>query len=64
MKELLKSNEPLFVYKYKESDGSVKLAKDRHGLTCYIDSSFSDNQKALLDFEIKRNPILPDQVKP
>ena len=36
--------EYLFLYKYKNEDGDKQYAKDRHGITCYVDPTFEENK--------------------
>lgn len=48
---MLQSKEPVFLYRHQDKDGQVRLSKDRHGISCYVDSGFSVNETALINFQ-------------
>ena len=56
-----------FIYKYKEGDESyncTRYARDRHGITCYVDNCFRENDEALLEFEKRIKPIYAEKCRP
>ena len=62
------SEKPLYyIYKYKEdSDGynCTRYARDRHGITCYVDNAFRENDEAYSQFLKNIKQIYPDKCKP
>ena len=61
-------NRPLYyVYKYnEEGDGynCTRYARDRHGITCYVDNALRDNDQAYTEFMKRVKPIFPEKCKP
>ena len=45
------------MYKYQNKEGEVQYAKDRHGITCYVDPTFEENKQAYTKFLKKVGPI-------
>lgn len=56
--------EYLFLYKYKNEEGEIQYAKDRHGITCYVDPTFEENKEAFTKYLRKRAPIEAEDVRP
>lgn len=52
----------MFLYKYKNKDGEVQYCKDRHGITCYVDPTFEENNQAYTKFLKRIKPIEAEAV--
>lgn len=51
------------IYKIVDDNGVARYATDRHGLTCFVDLNFPENQEAFRQELINRSPIQPIEVK-
>jgi hypothetical protein len=55
------SEKPLYyIYRYVEEGedyNCTRYARDRHGITCYVDNCFRENDEAWLNFQRKIKPI-------
>ncbi len=64
------SDKPLyFIYKMKEEEDKdgyscTRYARDRHGITCYVDNCFRENDEAYVNFLKKIKPIYPEKCRP
>lgn len=51
------------IYRYHDKDGNVRLAADRHGMTCFVDMNFPENEAAYVAELNNRSPIFPIRVE-
>jgi hypothetical protein len=54
--------EHLFIYRYTDKDGDVRYSKNRHGITCYVDPTFPQNEDAHTKFLKQVGPIEMEDV--
>ena len=68
LKRSKSSDKPLyFIYKYHEKGEGydcTRYARDRHGITCYVDPAFRENDDAYLAFQRRIKPIYPEKCRP
>ena len=56
-----------YIYKFKQNEegyNCTRYARDRHGVTCYVDNAFRENDEAFLQFQKNIKPIHPEKCGP